>query len=173
VHLPQAHPQQQQLQIHRVAHGTHAPLAKPDIQSPSTLASTAFASHALLLDYTKTCNCAYMRRTGSLPPSTHYLLDQHHLQERYFLLAGASSLPLSCCRCTAALTTVLSHNKELTKPSISPETPESSPFIRDYCILSKLQLEYMVTQIKYWLTIPMLSIPNHNISLKTNPYKMM
>jgi len=114
---------------HRVTHGTHAPLTKPNIQSPSTPASTAFASQALLLDYTKTCNCAYLRRTEQLPPSTHYLLDQHHLQERYFLLTGASSLPLSCCRCTAALTTVLSHNKELTKPSISPETPESSPFI--------------------------------------------
>lgn len=31
----------------------------------------------------------------------------------------------------------------------------------------------MVTQIKYWLTIPMPSILNHNKSLKTNPYKII
>jgi len=94
---------------------------------------------------------------------------RHHLQE-IILLQGV--LPLSCCRCTAALTTVLSH-KELTNPSISPETPSHHLSSRNYFILSKLQLEYMVTQIKYWLTIPILSIPNHNISLKTNQYKMM
>jgi len=135
----------------------------------SSLHETTSASHKLLLDYTKTCNCACTERTGShcLQLTTCW---KHHTQER-ILLQGA--LPLSCCRCTAALTTVLSHNKELTKLSISPETPSHHLSSRKYCILSKLQLEYMVTQIKYWLTIPMLSIPNHNISLKTNPYKMM